>query len=60
MIHEASYIISGDEFLHVRLQDRVKLRLEHSTRRPSAPTEELQEGGAGHDETLLRTGKSVC
>lgn len=37
--------------------DRVKLRLEHSTRRPSAPTAELQEGGAGHDETLLRTGK---
>jgi len=39
------------------IQDRVKMRLELSTRRPSAPTEELQEGGAGHDETLLRTGK---
>jgi len=39
------------------VQDRVKMRLEMSTRRPSAPTEELQEGGAGHDETLLRTGK---
>ena len=35
------------------------MRLDLSTRRPSAPTEELQEGGAGHDETLIRTGKSV-
>jgi len=38
-------------------QDRVKMRLDLSTRRPSAPTEALQEGGAGHDETLVRTGK---
>ena len=33
------------------------MRLEHATRRASAPTAELQEGGAGHDDSLLRTGK---
>ena len=40
-------------------QDKVKLRLEDSTRGASGPTAEPQEGGASDDMTLLRTGRLV-
>jgi len=34
------------------------LRLDDSTRGPSGPTAEPQEGGASGDDTLKRTGRS--